>query len=125
MREELDASVIEMYRLFPRFITAMVGYANYLIENERPQEVATVFKEKWDLSQIYPERKTFSKLEAAIYYAIMCRYLVAVDDIDRADLYASAILKKDLLYVPKQTLVKITMRELCNAKIGKLKGMGF
>ena len=119
--DKSDSLTAQMYEKFPDYIFAMVPYANMLIDQNKLGQAMGAFNGKADLDELFPEQKQFNRHEAAIYYAVMCRYFVAVGDIDSADLYMDAILKKDLHYVPGQNLVNKALMELCNAKIEKIK----
>ncbi|MFI5137868.1 MAG: tetratricopeptide repeat protein, partial [Sphingobacteriales bacterium] len=119
--DESNKLIIEMYKRFPDYIFATVPYANMLIDKNKTAQAIAVFNGKADLDELYPGQKQFNRHEAAIYYAVMCRYFVAIGDIDSADLYMNAIFKKDLQYMPHQTLVNKALMDLCNAKIKKIK----
>jgi hypothetical protein len=119
--DKSDELTVEMYKRFPDYLFAMVPYANMLIDSGKSEQVLKVFNGKPDLNYLYPQRKLFNVHEAAIYYATMCRYFVAEDNIDSAELYINAILKKDIAYVPHQTIVNKALMEFCDAKIKKIK----
>jgi tetratricopeptide (TPR) repeat protein len=122
---ELNAAVDDMYRLFPDFIFSKVAYAQKLIGNSGPEKALEVFNGATDLNYLYPGQKLFNIHEAAIYYAVMCLYFTAVDDIDSADLYMNVIIKKDLAYLLNQTIVSKAMYEISKAKMDKIKDKGF
>jgi hypothetical protein len=119
--DKSDTIIIEMYNRFPDYLFAKVSYANFLINNSRHEGVLEVFNGKPDLGYLYPGQKEFNTHEAAIYYATMCRYFIADDNIDSADIYMNAILKNDLDKVPGQTLVKAAMMQLGEAKMAIIK----
>ena len=122
--EQFDKSkelTVEMYKRFPDYLFATVPYANMLIDEERYAEVFKVFHGQSDLNYLYPERKLFNALEAAIYYAVMCRYYTAIDNIDFAEMYVNAIFKKDIAHPPHQTMVNTALSEFCYAKTIKVK----
>jgi len=116
--------IIEMYRRFPDYLFARVAYANFLINTGRSEDILKIFDGKRDLDDLYPAQKTFNLHEAAIYYATMCRYFIAEDNIDSADLYMNAILKHKLYDVPGQNLVKVAIAQLGDAKTKKLRDKG-
>jgi hypothetical protein len=125
--DKVEEVILEMYKRFPEYLYAMVVYANLLIDTDKLDEVLTVFKGKLDLNELYPDRKKFYNIEAATYYACMCRYFIGMNDIDSADLYMNAILKKELYKLQQQTLVTSAVIEMCNAKmkvIGEISGFG-
>jgi len=106
-----------MYNMFPDYLPAKVGYANMLIDTGEPEGVLAVFNGQPDLGYVYPERKVFNFTEAANYYACMCRYFTAVDNIDSADMYMEAIINNNLT---DQFGVPVAIQELCKAKMEKL-----
>lgn len=106
-----------MYTMFPDYLPAKVSYANMLIDTEEPEGVLAVFNGQPDLGYIYRDRKVFNLTEAANYYACMCRYFIAVDNIDSADMYMEAIIKNNMT---DQFGIQVAIRELCKAKMEKL-----
>jgi hypothetical protein len=118
---QLEALVIDMYLRFPYYLYAKVPYANLLIDNGRSEGVLEVFDGKPDLNYIYPHRKTFHTHEAAVFLATMCRYFVAEDEIESADFYMDAILKKKLWNITAETLVRKAMIELYHAKAARIR----
>ncbi|WDF77837.1 hypothetical protein ACFGVS_19200 [Mucilaginibacter sp. AW1-7] len=106
-----------MYIAFPDYLPAKVSYANMLIDTEEPEGVLAVFNGQPDLGYVYPDRKVFNLTEAANYYACMCRYFTAIDNIDSADMYMEAIIKNDLT---DQFGIQVAIRQLCKAKMEKL-----
>lgn len=116
--KESDKVAIQMYFRFPDYLPAKVCYANLLIDAGTPEGVLEVFDGTIDLNYLYRDRKVFHITEAANYYACMCRYFTAVDNIDSADMYMNAIIKNNLISV--QPMVKLALTELCHAKMEKL-----
>lgn len=126
--DKVEEIILEMYKRFPDYLYAMVVYANLLIDTDKLDEVLTVFKGKLDLNELYPDRKKFYNVEASTYYACMCRYFIRMNDIDSADLYMNAILKKELYKLQQQTLVTSAIIEMCNVKmkiIGEVSGINW
>jgi len=54
----------------------------------------------------------------------MCRYFIAVDDVDTADAYMNAILKNDLINIPGQTIAEVAIIALSKLKMDKLEEAG-
>jgi len=106
-----------MYNMFPDYLPAKVSYANMLIDTDEPEGVLAVFNGQPDLGYICPERKVFNLTEAANYYACMCRYFIAADNVESADMYMEAIIRNNLI---GQWGIRPALRELCNAKMEKL-----
>jgi hypothetical protein len=115
-----DDITIETFMLFPDYLTAKVDYANMLIETGIPEGVLSVFDGKPDLNYIYPGIKKFNRTEAAFYYVCMFRYFISQDEIDSADLYMNAIIKKKLYEEYTLSTVKHAMTLLCRIKLEKI-----
>ena len=118
---KLNACVIDMYQRFSGYLFAKVPYANLLIDSGKPEGVLDVFEGRPDLNYLYPNRKIFHTHEAAVFLATMCRYFIAVNEIDSADFYMDAIIKKKLWDLPAEALVTKAMIELYNAKASKIR----
>jgi tetratricopeptide (TPR) repeat protein len=116
--------VREMYKLFPGILMPAIAYANLLLEEGEAGKGLAGFNGKSDLNELYPDRKVFHVIEAAEYYACMCRLYIALDDLDSADLYMNAIFKKDLIKRAGNTLVMAAVTEMCTAKMKKIEEVG-
>ena len=118
--EKADDIIIETFALFPDYLTAKVDYANMLIETGVPEGVLSVFDGKPDLNYIYPGVKKFNRSEAAFYYVCMLRYFISQDEIDSADLYMNAIIKKKLYDEYTLSTMKYAMTLMCRIKLEKI-----
>jgi hypothetical protein len=117
--DKSDEIIIDMYKRFPGYLFSIANYVNLLLQRDQIEEAGQVINGKADLDDIYPDRKLFNEHEAAIYYATMCRYFIALDDIDTADLYMDAIFDYELYFVEGQFLTSTVMLELGDAKMKK------
>ncbi|EHQ27861.1 tetratricopeptide repeat protein [Mucilaginibacter paludis] len=116
--EEANRAIEEMYTQYPDYLFAKIHYSNQLITNGELDQVLAVFHNKTDLDQVYPDQKVFNKSEVAGYYACMCRYFTETGDIDSADLYMNAILKKkDLITDFGQKVLRLAIDGVCKAKM--------
>lgn len=122
-KERSEQVVRELYERFPGYLFAMVTYANMLLDKGAIAEAASVIKGRLDLDQLYPDRNTFHVTEAAVFYACMCRYFTAIDDIATADEYMQVIFKEGLRNMPGQSSVELAIEELYDAKVAKIKLM--
>jgi hypothetical protein len=116
--------VYEMHRRFPGYLFSKIAYANLLMDEDRLDEVLAVFDDKLDLDYLYPDRQLFHKTEASAFFGTMCRYFIAVDDVDTADAYMNAILKNDLINIPGQTVAEVAIIALSKLKMDKLEEAG-
>jgi tetratricopeptide (TPR) repeat protein len=116
-----DEITVVMNQLFPDYLFSKMGYANFLLYNNRPEEAIAVFNGKHDLNQLYPHRKLFHKSEASAFWGTMCRCYTAMGDADRADEYMNEILKQDLQYSDNQNVVQSAVTGLCKLKLHRLK----
>lgn len=118
--DEADETTEKAYKLFPDYLPAKIRYATLLIDSERLDEVLPVFNGKTDLGEIYPDRKAFNTAGVVAYYACMCRYFIAIGDIDSADRYMNVIIKKDYIKIYGQLVLDVAMQEMCKAKMDKM-----
>lgn len=118
--DEQDKLVTDMYKRFPDYLYPKIAYAILLINDGKAADVLAVFNGKPDLNYLYPGKKAFPIREVADYYACMCRYFIAMDDMDSADEYMNAVFKRKLTKAPGKTLVNIAAAELCNVKMKKV-----
>lgn len=116
--EELN---IQIYERFPDYLFAMTGMAEVYLEDGKPERVPDVFKGKMDLNELYPDREKIYIGEAQAFYMTMCRYFVAIDDIDSADLYMNAIIATGIYNSPiDPEYMKKVAWKLCEAKMKKM-----
>jgi hypothetical protein len=116
--EELN---IRIYERFPYYLFAMTGMAEVYLQDGKPEKVPHIFKGKMDLHELYPDREKFYMAEAHVFYITMCRYFLAIDDIDSADLYMNAIIATGISNSPldPEYMKKVTWK-LCEAKMKKI-----
>ncbi|WDZ98650.1 hypothetical protein [Mucilaginibacter sp. SJ] len=124
--DEAEDTITLMYNVFPDYFPSLINYAGMLFVHEEPEAVLAVFNGKPDLNYLYPHRKVFHVGEALVYYACMCRYFSAIDQIDSADMYMNAMLKYAETDLFKQTeLAKFAIMDLFKAKFAALTEGGF
>jgi hypothetical protein len=115
-----DKLMEDTYQLYPWYLPVKINYATMLIDSGRLEGVLQVFDGKTDLDQIYPDRKVFDTADAAAYYACMCRYYLAIGDIDSADRYMNFIIKKEFIKKFGQLIFDTVVQEMCKAKMDKM-----
>ncbi|MFQ5601933.1 MAG: tetratricopeptide repeat protein [bacterium] len=79
------------YKKFPEYLFAKCNYAQYLLDEQKFEELSAVFDNKFDLQMIYPDRDEFHISEVLTFFATMCRYFIAIDDLATADVYGNLL----------------------------------
>ena len=110
----------ETYKLFPDNLLIKVNYANVLFDTGKSEKVLAIFDNKRDLNELYPGAKKFNRTEATAYYVCMCRYYLAMDDLDSADLYMNALVHKNLYDKHTMALVKQAVAQNTKIKLEKI-----
>ncbi|MFQ5865863.1 MAG: tetratricopeptide repeat protein, partial [bacterium] len=62
MADDLSAAnevIVECYKKFPHYLFGRINYAQYLLDNNRIDEIPDVFDNQFELQAIYPERTEF------------------------------------------------------------------
>jgi len=118
--EKANDTITETYKLFPDYLLAKLNYANMLFEIGESEKIIDVYDGKLDLDDIYPGSKKFNRTEVSSYYVSMCRYFIEAGDLDAADLYMNAIIKKKVYDEHSQTMVKYVMTHILQVKLKKI-----
>jgi hypothetical protein len=125
MYDEAEDTITLMYNVFPDYFPSLINYAGMLLVNDELEDFWVVFKGKPDLNYLYPGRTVFHVGEALVYYACLCRYLTAINEIDSADAYMNAMLKyADSDFFKQAELVKFAIMDLVKAKFAALQAGG-
>ncbi|TXD53251.1 MULTISPECIES: DUF1186 domain-containing protein [unclassified Polaribacter] len=69
----------------PNYLFGLLSLASTLIENENFDEVKNVLGKNLLLHELYPERTEFHLDEVMAYFSVSIQYLLAVGDIDEAE----------------------------------------
>ena len=119
--EKSDEIIVEMFERFPGYLFALFNYINLLLSKDQTEEVISIINGYRDLNDMYPDRKQFSRHEAAIFYATFCIYFTVTNDLTSADIYLDAMLRNNLQDVAGQTIVRFAMMKAVEAMRAKMK----
>lgn len=76
--------VVEQYKKRPDYLFAKLNYAEFLMTQERLDEVPQIFGGCFDLGTLYPTRKVFHVSEAAGFLSTVGAYLCRIGESDSA-----------------------------------------
>ena len=107
-QEEHEQTLLMLYERYPDYLFGRVGYAEYLLQKGEYRKIPEVFDNKYDLKQLYPNRKQFHVSEAAAFMGIMALYWIAIGDRDLAKRYRD-ILKQ---VAPKHQVTRQVAKKL-------------
>lgn len=85
--EEADQEARRLYKDFPNYLYARIGYADMLLLEGKNEEALAVFNNEFALQHVYPNRQTFHFTEVLSYYAYLVRYSLLQGEVDRALMY--------------------------------------
>ncbi len=77
----------ETYKRFPNYLFAKTAYAEVCMSESNLDEIPVIFDGKYDLSQLYPNRKRFHFSEVGAFAAVMGLYFVRRGDFKQAKFY--------------------------------------
>ncbi len=75
----------ENYKKNPTYLFALLNYAEYLINNGNFDKVADIFKNKFDLTLLYPERNVFHTTEVINFHGVIGLYYAFAGQTDKAE----------------------------------------
>ncbi|MBW6479201.1 MAG: hypothetical protein K0B37_07210 [Bacteroidales bacterium] len=84
------------YQRFPRYFFIFMNYLEYLIDTKQITEFEKVIDNRWLLSQFFPERDVFAKVEVFRFYNLLVVYFGMKGSL----LMADRIIKKLRNFVP-------------------------
>lgn len=77
----------ENYTQNPDYLFAKINYADQCLRLNAPLKVLEIFQQKFQLNELYPERKTFHYSEIVGFMCLMSLYHLKVGDKERAEAY--------------------------------------
>lgn len=77
--------VKENYKKHPTYLFALLNYAEHLINKDNIDMVPDVFKDKFDLALLYPERDVFHTSEVISFNGVIGLYYVLIKQKDKAE----------------------------------------
>ncbi len=72
--------------LFPDYLFSKLNYAEHLILNDQLEEIPKLFKNKYDLKLLYPNRDEFHISEVLSFYYTMAHYFIKIQKIDKCEI---------------------------------------
>lgn len=72
----------EMYKKFPDYLFAKIGYAKLCLLDDNLEEFDKIFEGKKNLALIYPDRKEFHTSEFLAFTDLLCEHAFHVEDLD-------------------------------------------
>lgn len=106
--EKYEQTLLMLYETHPNYLFGRVGYAEYLLQKGEYSKIPEIFDNKYDLKQLYPNRKQFHVSEAAAFMGVMALYCIAIGNRDLAKRY-SDILKQ---VAPKYQVTRQVAKKL-------------
>ncbi len=85
--EEAREVASQLYEKFPDYLHAKLGMAYELIDQDKPDEAFRVVDEKYNIMDLYPERKAFHVSEILAHSLFMVTYFLEKHETDKAFLY--------------------------------------
>ena len=82
--EEATRVLHDTHERFPDYLFGRTNLAMGLLLSGRAREVPKLFGGTWDLTSIYPGRRTYHVSEAVAFYSVLAFYLAATGDDERA-----------------------------------------
>jgi tetratricopeptide (TPR) repeat protein len=97
--ERAEAEIFETLRLFPDYLVGKTIYADYLVANDRANEMPAVFNSKKYLFELYSHRSSFHINEFMHFNTAWLFYYTSIEDHVMADFYGRLleIMPDDLL----------------------------
>jgi len=116
---------------FPDYLFAKVSLAQRLLQSDRPTEVPALFNGKFDLSSLYPKRKSFHISEFITFTTVICFYCLQIEDIVMASIYGTLLklwmsdripsLTKDVFLLLDMRLYHEVLSKIASPRSDKIK----
>lgn len=84
-REKDSEALIEKgYQNCPQYLFIKMSYARLCIKRKQMDKIPEIFNQKFDLTELYPDRKLFHESEAINFYGLMGEHYVYSKDLKKA-----------------------------------------
>lgn len=90
MDDKTRETMEEIIRQFPDYIFGKLSYAEYLIDKEEEHKIGDLFGHKFQLFELYPEKKEFKPSELELFLHVCSWYFLSDGNIFSADNYFKA-----------------------------------
>jgi hypothetical protein len=94
--DKIASLILEDYTLFPDYLFTQGAYAQQCLDNNLWQKIPTIFKNKFNLNDLFPERDIFHITEHLLFYSIMGQYHCYNKNYDTAELHFKMISEFDI-----------------------------
>lgn len=92
-KEEADQITHTLYKKFPEYLFAKLGYAHWLLDQEKYEEALQVVEHKFSINLLYPDRDVFHYSEVLAFHLFLCRYFVLTGQAETAINYYKIMLE--------------------------------
>ncbi|MEA1968894.1 MAG: hypothetical protein U9N77_11835 [Thermodesulfobacteriota bacterium] len=108
-----EAICLMNYKINPEYLFAKLNYAEVCMRNGEFEKVPEIFKNKFDLKVLYPERDLFHITEVTSFYSIIALYCVHSDMTAQASNYLKILKEID----PGNKSIRIIKHQLMLKKL--------
>lgn len=84
-QDKVREIIILTYQKFPNYLFGMIGRANLYVQEEESEKFREVFKGKFTLKQLYPDRDVFHIDEVIGFYQTFFQYYCVTSEFDKAE----------------------------------------
>lgn len=70
-RSKMEKVIRETYEKFPDYLFAMTSYGQLCLENNEISKIPEIFKKKYSLPELFPDRYRFHLTEAIAFYQLL------------------------------------------------------
>jgi tetratricopeptide (TPR) repeat protein len=93
--EKAEETTLETLRRFPDYLFARLNYAEMCLRRGQVEKVAELLDHKFDLTLLYPQRRTFHISEAVAFMGIVGSYFAAKAEHEIAERYCKVLEQLD------------------------------
>lgn len=94
--DNCEKIIKEMYKKFPDYLFAKIGYAKLCLQDGDMEEFDRIFDGKRNLTLVYPERSEFHTSEFLAFTDLLCEHAFHIEDFDFVRNIIKEIKKMDL-----------------------------
>ncbi len=80
-----DETIAFNYKHNPEHLLTRINYADYCLRRKRPEMVAEIFEDVYDLAELYPEREMFHIEEYRAFHTVIAQYYYDIEHIEIAE----------------------------------------
>ncbi len=114
--ENRNATILECYKKFPKYLFGRVNYAQVCLENGDAEKIPEIFEGKLDLKLLYPKRTKFHISEYINFTGVLGLYNLSIGRREIATQYYETMKQMD----PRHRATKRLKRDLNPPLIARL-----